>query len=204
MKRPVKSIEPNRLAGAIDLLPVDAADVGPELQAVRAAQPRHLILELIDPVQESRILDVDLREPGEGRSGEGDFQYSADVGEIRRETAQPQGVHDLEATNRPGDRVVVVGVAVSELVDERRTENPRVREGERLVLAKLLAHPDRRQVAFPDRVGRLVEGEAREDAVLVAEVVIDPGGRVIGLRSIRIDGLTIVVGGQRGGAAGVR
>ena len=62
MKRPVKSIDPNRLAGAI-IFPIDAPDVGPELQAVRAAQPRHLILDLMDPVQELRILDVDLREP---------------------------------------------------------------------------------------------------------------------------------------------
>ena len=55
----------------VQILPVDTPDLGADLEAVPAAHPGRLVLNLIAPVEESRIAPVNLRHAGQAAGREG-------------------------------------------------------------------------------------------------------------------------------------
>ena len=62
---------PEEVGRGVQLLPVDTPDLGAELEAVRAVQPRRLVLDLVAPVEEPGVAPVDLRQTGQRASREG-------------------------------------------------------------------------------------------------------------------------------------
>ena len=72
LREPAREVHvAEQVCRGVQILPVDTPDLGADLEAVSAAHPRRLVLDLIAPVEESRVAPVNLRHAGQPAGREG-------------------------------------------------------------------------------------------------------------------------------------
>src|SRR5438067_12478613 len=94
-----------RTGGEI-VVPFQTVDFKSDLHAVAALEPAQMILELLAVVAEAGIRKISLRDGLQSDAAPIDLQQPADVRQIGSKAHQAELVHDIQAIDRDGHRVV--------------------------------------------------------------------------------------------------
>jgi len=152
---------------------VYAVDHEAGLHRVAALVPGEIVLELKHLVLESWVTPDLLRQRLKSQAGPVDLQDAGDRRQIRRETGQPEFLHDGWSILSSVPRLVVVRHSPAEFIEQCGSEHVTVGNVCLLVLALIPDLTDGREVVVPASRILFGPGEAPKEKIAIGEAVVD-------------------------------